>query len=839
MAGKNAAISIYINGDASGARKGFKDAEVAASGFEGKMASLSSRADSFGDKMQATGKNLSLKVSLPLAAAGAAAFKLAADTKDAMGASEQIYGSASGAVKAWADKLPSYYGIAKGEAYEYTNIMGSLMKNLGGMSEEEASKQATMLTELAGDLAAMYGGSTEQAVNAMTSALKGNTEMLDNYGISATAASLKAKAMELGISDGTSVLTDQQKQAAMLAIILEQTGDAQGQAAREADGASGKWRTFTTDLKDMTAELGEKLLPAGSQLLGWGSDAIAMFGALPAPVQTGAIAFGALAAAAGPAMYVIGSGAKMVSGAADLVGAGVAQWRYYSDALSQVAATQGVSKLAALRGITAASLTPTSALGYATAGLGVALGGIAVAGAAGQVINELGDYANKAKRELVDVREALLDGDNQAALESFGSAVSNLQAEFHLSDLWKETGREMSIAGLQIRADIENIDRAFDQVLAEGGPEAAARLVDAMEANLAVLDPADQMYKDTADAVERYRAKLGDANQATDVAKREQEDMATATDEVASSVEEYSTKLQAMTDQLREMSGASRSVDEAQRALADANAALVTSISENGATFDEATDAGRRNKDALVQSIDASIALATAQASVDQSGATSTATLLEQAGALKDLADKGLITNDQFLVLLSTYGLTPDAINTRVTADTRDAKSKADTLREQLRSLPGVPAPEVARINALIDQGSVWAAEGAISNLTRYRTVNIGAMLTFLQGPAAWLAQGNQRAKGGPVSAGTPYLVGEEGPELIVPDANGMVLTASETAALARGGSRTGMAGGTQLPPVVVNFNGPVTRDDAAWVTGIIQDAVRRGILRPGDLVAA
>jgi len=37
------------------------------------------------------------------------------------------------------------------------------------------------------------------------------------------------------------------------------------------------------------------------------------------------------------------------------------------------------------------------------------------------------------------------------------------------------------------------------------------------------------------------------------------------------------------------------------------------------------------------------------------------------------------------------------------------------------------------------------------------------------------------RANGGPVSANTPYLVGERGPELMVPSTSGMVLSNSET----------------------------------------------------------
>ena len=55
-------------------------------------------------------------------------------------------------MKQWADSLESYYGIAEGEALEYANMMGSMLVNIGGLTEEEAAKQAQTLIKLAGDL---------------------------------------------------------------------------------------------------------------------------------------------------------------------------------------------------------------------------------------------------------------------------------------------------------------------------------------------------------------------------------------------------------------------------------------------------------------------------------------------------------------------------------------------------------------------------------------------------------------------------------------------------------------------------------------------------------------
>ena len=117
--------------------------------------------DSFGKKATDVGKTLSATVTAPIVGVGIASFKMAADLQDAFGATDQIFKSASEGVKTWADNLESYYGIAESEALTYANTMGAMLQNIGGLTEEEAAKQSQILVELAGDLTAMFGGTTE------------------------------------------------------------------------------------------------------------------------------------------------------------------------------------------------------------------------------------------------------------------------------------------------------------------------------------------------------------------------------------------------------------------------------------------------------------------------------------------------------------------------------------------------------------------------------------------------------------------------------------------------------------------------------------------------------
>ena len=286
--------------------KGFETGVDKASQAINKLQStVESKLTAIGTSFQNIGAKASI-LSAALVGVGAKAFLMAADFQDALGATEQIFKDSSGVIKDWSDNLSTSYGISKKEALDYANIMGTMLQNIGGMSEEMAGKTAGNLIELAGDLTAMFGGQTSDAVRALTGALKGNNAMLDNYGIAANDAMVKAKALAMGLSDGTGELSLQAKQAATLAIIMEQTASAQGQAAREADGASGSMRSFKTEITNLSTELGSVLLPVITPIVSKLRDMAAAFGSLSPETQKMMVIVAGVAAAFGPLMVVIG-----------------------------------------------------------------------------------------------------------------------------------------------------------------------------------------------------------------------------------------------------------------------------------------------------------------------------------------------------------------------------------------------------------------------------------------------------------------------------------------------------------------------------------------------------
>ena len=134
-------FTAKIDADIQGFEQGLNKAGSLAKKFEKQIKDRTESITQFGQKLSDIGAKASI-MSAALVAAGGKAFKMAADFQDAIGATEQIFNQSSEAVNSWAKNLDSYYGIAKKDALEYANVMGSMLKNIGRLSEDEAAKTA-------------------------------------------------------------------------------------------------------------------------------------------------------------------------------------------------------------------------------------------------------------------------------------------------------------------------------------------------------------------------------------------------------------------------------------------------------------------------------------------------------------------------------------------------------------------------------------------------------------------------------------------------------------------------------------------------------------------------
>lgn len=193
-------------------------------------------------------------------ALGKALVRSASDTQEQVSKTLAVFGASGKAVDKWSRTMTTSFGISRRSALEFAGSFGALMRP-AGILEGQAAKMSKSLTELAGDFASFYNASTEEALTAIKSGLVGETEPLRRFGVMLNAASIEAKAVEMGLGKVGEKLTSGAKMQATYALILKQSTLAQGDFARTSGGLANQQRILRASLDDTAGTFGRVLLP--------------------------------------------------------------------------------------------------------------------------------------------------------------------------------------------------------------------------------------------------------------------------------------------------------------------------------------------------------------------------------------------------------------------------------------------------------------------------------------------------------------------------------------------------------------------------------------------------
>ena len=252
-------VSVTITGDARQLRRAFNQAERDAAGF-------AKKAKGFGSSIRS-----SLTMWAPIAGAaivgfGVHAINVASDVEEAGNKIDVVFGKSAKVVKAFGEDAADSMGMSQREYLQFAGRIGALVKPMGA-TEDQAAEMSTTLTQLAGDLGSFHNVSTEEALTAIASALSGEMEPMKRFGVVLNDSTLKAKALEMGLWSGKGTLDAYAKSQAAYALIMDQTTDAQGDFIRTQDSTANKTKIMQAKFEDLTAELGEKLLPIANTVL--------------------------------------------------------------------------------------------------------------------------------------------------------------------------------------------------------------------------------------------------------------------------------------------------------------------------------------------------------------------------------------------------------------------------------------------------------------------------------------------------------------------------------------------------------------------------------------------
>jgi phage-related protein len=258
MAGKMGKAVLDVEGDFSGLQK-----------------EAAGQSDQIGTSM---GTGIGKKLGAAAAVAGAVgigvavqqigvAVGAASDLNEAINATGLVFGDAAAGMDEFFASSATNLGIAETAARQAATNVGALFTNLGFGAGEAATATQDLMTRAA-DLGSAFNTEPQQVVEALGAALRGETEPARKFGIMLDDASVKAKAVEMGLAGSTAEVDKNAKAQASIALIMEQSNAVAGDFANTSDGLANSQRILTAQLADLQATLGAALLPAIGEIVG-------------------------------------------------------------------------------------------------------------------------------------------------------------------------------------------------------------------------------------------------------------------------------------------------------------------------------------------------------------------------------------------------------------------------------------------------------------------------------------------------------------------------------------------------------------------------------------------
>lgn len=257
------------------------------------------------EQFKTIGASLTLGITAPVLAAGAASFKMASDYEESLNKVRVAFGESAGSVEEFAKTTIDSIGLAEGSALEMASLFGDMATSMG-LTRPAAAEMSKSLVSLAGDLASFKNIDIKEAQTALAGVFTGETESLKRLGVVMTETNVQAYALTQGITKKLQAMTQAEKTSLRYAYVMSVTKNAQGDFARTAGGAANQMRTFQESLKQLGSQIGSVLLPIITPLIKAAVTLVRNFASLDAAVKKTIITVAGLAAAIGPLIYVWG-----------------------------------------------------------------------------------------------------------------------------------------------------------------------------------------------------------------------------------------------------------------------------------------------------------------------------------------------------------------------------------------------------------------------------------------------------------------------------------------------------------------------------------------------------
>ena len=303
-------IALDVAGLLSGVKKG----------KEG-LLSIANIGQQVGGAMKNVGNMMTLGLTLPIVAMGAASIKAASDFEETKNKAVVVFGEMADSVVANANKSAKAMGISKTQYLDFASSIGAALK-AGGMGIEETTALSEQAVKHFADLASFHNGQVEEVALAWQSAIRGQYEPIQRYFPFITDSYLKTYGIANGLVDAnTKTLTANQRAIILNAIALnEELNPGLNDFAETAGGLANQGRSLKAEWSDALVMLGQNLLPIALKVASALNKMLEAFNNLSPTQQKILLGFLGLVAIAGPLLSFLGTVVTVISGIAGLAG---------------------------------------------------------------------------------------------------------------------------------------------------------------------------------------------------------------------------------------------------------------------------------------------------------------------------------------------------------------------------------------------------------------------------------------------------------------------------------------------------------------------------------------
>jgi hypothetical protein len=241
--------SVAIRGDMSGFNADLNTAERSTQGFAGRIKNILSPRNVIG-AAGIFGVGLGANALVQFAGDAAGAF---AELEQTVKTVDDVFADSAEVIHEWGETAAETAGMSQQTFMTSAAVMGTTLQNMGFEIQESADLTVQLL-QRAADMALAFGKRPQDALLAITAAMRGERDTIEKFGVAIKQVDVNAKIAALGLDTSTAAALKNAEAMAVVQLVLEQSSDNAGRFAESQDDIAAKMAVVNAKWDDFIAK---------------------------------------------------------------------------------------------------------------------------------------------------------------------------------------------------------------------------------------------------------------------------------------------------------------------------------------------------------------------------------------------------------------------------------------------------------------------------------------------------------------------------------------------------------------------------------------------------------